>query len=94
VVEGQASIRELRYRGTIKSPAEQMQERRWLQYIVWPVVVLALVSIASSLWELRRPKDLRSYTAAAFGMVLFVGMIALVVYMYYMNTIPEPPFGF
>jgi hypothetical protein len=94
VVEGQASIRELRYRGTIKSPAEQMREGRLVRYVLGLFVVCALVSLAGSLWELRRSRDLTSYSFAALGMVLFVGMILFVVYMFFMYAIPEPPFGF
>jgi hypothetical protein len=98
VIEGQPGIRELRYSGTIRSPAEQMRGERMLRYVL---AFMLLAGVAIFLLGLIMVRLLRRDKAHSLGIITYVMyvvapvlIIVLSLYMIFTWSLPQPPFGF
>lgn len=89
-MEGQRSIRQLQYSGTILSVAEQVREQRNFAYVGWMFVVTTFVLIGGLILTWRHsPRVLN-----IFGIFAIVVTVGAAIYWFLQSRIPEPPFGF
>ncbi len=88
VIEGQTYIRELKYSGAIRSPAEQLDKLKRIRYLLALMLfVIGSMSVISfRVWT-------RFYQRGTMG-VLTVAMFAAVLYLYFLSAVPTVPFGF
>jgi hypothetical protein len=100
VIVGQPAIRELRYGGTLDSPAEQLRaetQRRRYQAIIVSVYLLVVVSVLLARIVLKNhfPGGDAVFSSLVGAVVAF-GFAFLVAFIwnFFVRPIPTPPFGF
>lgn len=88
VIEGQTHIRELRYSGAIRTPAQQLNKLKGIRSVLVSMFVTIGFMFVLSIRILTR-----FYQRAAVGLLTVV-MFAAVLYLYFLIAVPTVPFGF
>ncbi len=94
LIEGQASIKEIKYSGSILSPAEQFSQQkksvRWFIYIFLGLLFVYVILIFISK---KKTEDKFEKMFYYIFIITFLGIIAILLYLFSIK-VSEPPFGF
>jgi hypothetical protein len=95
VIEGQRGIRELRYLGAIRSPAEQIRQNSREAGAVTALLGLVIaMNVVMVVVSRRRGWVVEFRKAMIFWGGPLVVALVLLAYLFYSVRVPEPPFGF
>ncbi len=94
VLEGQPEIRELKYSGTIKSPADQVAEDKWLNTVSGFFLFVAVIAVPYLFRFKKRYPGRWDIVDVIFLIIGPSAAIVALVYLTFVYSVPRPPFGF